>query len=429
MKAYRNCLDFYHGIQWEGHPLRSEKRLTFNYSKVFIDKVSSYLISGINFCIDPLTGSPEDKEKSRQAEAALMRVHADNRLTELDMETEVDCAILGDAVYKVIWDPGSRKVRVTAPDVQGIYAWWSGDDISRVWKIASRYQLTSEEIEMLYNVKPASKTASLIEVWTEKEFELYLDNALLDKKVNPYGFIPFILYPNLREPKHFWGISDLAQIKETQRELNREMSQLSRILELSGNPVAVLENIEASEDIAVKPGAVWNIPEDAKAYLLDLLQGGGVQLHIDYINLLYRVLHDISESPRAAFGSTDKDMSGVAMQLELQPLQQKVERKRLIRTSAFVRRSWMILRMLEMFDGADFGNYQPRVAWAPVLPQDIERRVASEQTLVQTGIHSRRRAMDELGISNPDLEFRLWLEEREAILKMNRDTNNKNKTE
>jgi len=49
---------------------------------------------------------------------------------------------------------------------------------------------------------------------------------------------------------------------------------LSRILELSGNPVAVLENVEESEDIAVKPGAVWNIPEDAKAYLLDLLQGG-----------------------------------------------------------------------------------------------------------------------------------------------------------
>jgi len=47
------------------------------------------------------------------------------------------------------------------------------------------------------------------------------------------------------------------------------MSQLSRILELSGNPVAVLENVEESEDIAVKPGAVWNIPEDAKAYLLE----------------------------------------------------------------------------------------------------------------------------------------------------------------
>ena len=93
------------------------------------------------------------------------------------------------------------------------------------------------------------------------------------------------------------------------------MSQLSRILELSGNPIAVLENVEESEDIAIKPGAVWNIPEDAKAYLLDLLHGGGVNLHINYIDLLYRTLHDISESPRSAFGGTERDLSGVALQI------------------------------------------------------------------------------------------------------------------
>ncbi len=86
-------------------------------------------------------------------------------------------------------------------------------------------------------------------------------------------------------------------------------------------------------DIAVKPGAVWNIPEDAKAYLLDLLQGGGLQLHINYIELLYRALHDLSEAPRAAFGGMDKNLSGVAMQIELYPLLQKVLRKRAIRST------------------------------------------------------------------------------------------------
>jgi len=58
---------------------------------------------------------------------------------------------------------------------------------------------------------------------------------------------------------------------------------------------------------------VWTIPEDAKAYLLDLLQGGGISLHINYINLLYRILHDVAESPRAAFGGSDRDLSGGAV--------------------------------------------------------------------------------------------------------------------
>jgi hypothetical protein len=171
------------------------------------------------------------------------------------------------------------------------------------------------------------------------------------------ALFPFVIFPNLREPKKVWGVSDLTQMMEPQREFNRAMSQLSRILELSGNPVAVLENVEESEDIAVKPGAVWNIPEDAKAYLLDLLQGGGVQLHIDYINLLYRTLHDVSESPRAAFGGNDNNLSGVALEIELQPLLQKVSRKRAIRTVAYNQRNRMILKLLEKYRGDDFGDY------------------------------------------------------------------------
>ncbi|MFC1953785.1 hypothetical protein ACFLWR_06645 [Chloroflexota bacterium] len=75
--------------------------------------------------------------------------------------------------------------------------------------------------ESLYKVKVRDKRASVIEVWTEQDFELWIDDKQVEKKPNPYGFIPFIIYPNLREPKKFWGISDLAHIMEPQRELNR----------------------------------------------------------------------------------------------------------------------------------------------------------------------------------------------------------------
>jgi hypothetical protein len=421
LRGYRELLDFYHGRQWEGRERRGEKRLTFNYAKVFVDKITSYLMSGVNFAVDAVEDA--DEAKARKAEAALRQVYEDNNLEQLDLETEIDCAILGDASYKVIWDAEAKKVRITAPDVQGIYAWWLGDDTSRIWKVAAKYSLTAEESELLYQVKPKGKTATIVELWTDGEFELYLDDALIEKKPNPYGFIPFIIYTNLREPKKFWGISDLSQIMESQRELNRAMSQLSRILELSGNPIAVLENVEEAEDIAVKPGAVWTIPEDAKAYLLDLLQGGGVRLHIDYINLLYRTLHDIAESPRAAFGGTERDLSGVALEIELNPLLQKVRRKRLIRTAIYNRRNRMILKLLEKYRGESFGDNRLRVMWSPVLPQDLARLISNEQTMVQSGIHSRRGAMEGVGIQDPEGEFKRWLEEREAILKMNKELN------
>jgi len=421
LRGYNELLDFYHGLHWEGRERRGEKRLTFNYAKVVIEKVTSYLMSGVDFAVDPIEDSDEARGRARKAEDTLYQVYQDNSLEQLDFDTELDCAILGDACYKVIWDQETRSVRVTSPDIQGIYVWRAGDDTSRVWRVASKYDLTTDEIEILYKVKPEGKTSSVVELWTAEEFELWLNDTQVEKKPNPYGLIPFVIYPNLREPKKFWGISDLSQIMEPQREFNRAMSQLSRILELSGNPIAILENVEESEDIAVRPGAVWNIPEDAKAYLLDLLQGGGVRLHIDYINLLYRVLHDVSESPRAAFGGTERDLSGVALEIELQPLLQKVSRKRIIRTAAYNRRNRLILKLLEKYQGEHFGDNHLRVVWNPVLPRDLAKLVSNEQILVQGGIHSRRRAMDEVGVKDPEREFSKWLEEREAILKMNKE--------
>ena len=135
--GYQELIDFYYGRQWAGRERRGERRLTFNYAKVFIDKMTSYLMSGIHFAVDAVEDSEEAKDRARQAEEALYGVYEENNLEQLDLETEIDCAILGDACYKVIWDMAEKKVRVTAPDIQGIYAWWLGDDTSRVWRVAS----------------------------------------------------------------------------------------------------------------------------------------------------------------------------------------------------------------------------------------------------------------------------------------------------
>ena len=167
LKNYERLLDFYHGQQWEGRERRGDKRLTFNYAKVFIDKVTSYLMSGITFAVDPVEDAEEARARAQNAESALYRVYESNNLEQLDLETEIDCAILGDACYKVIWDNENKQGRVTAPDIQGIYAWWHGDDTSRLWRVASKYILSSDEAGLLYGSKSRNKTTALIELWTD----------------------------------------------------------------------------------------------------------------------------------------------------------------------------------------------------------------------------------------------------------------------
>jgi len=419
LAAYRHNLDFYNGSQWS--TTSRHRQLVFNYARVAIDKVTSFLMQGFNFACYPAADTEGLKERARTAEQLLRQVYQENSLEQLDYETETDAAVLGDGCYKVTWDAAERRIRVTAPDVTGIFAWWLGDDTSRVWRVASRYTLTSEEVELLYHRSIPTRTTTITELWTATDFRLYQEEELIQSNPNPYGFIPFVIFPNVRKPKQFWGESDIPPLVQPQRELNRALSQLSRILELSGNPIAVLENVSSAEDIRVQPGAVWTIPEDARAYLLDLLQGGGVRLHIDYIDLLYRSLHDISEMPRAAWGSIERELSGTALQIELSSLVQKVARKRTIRSSVYHQRNQMILALGEKFLNHNFHGVNHRVLWATVLPQDIARQAQTEQALVQAGVHSRRTAMDQMGMEDPDGEFNRWLEERRRILEMNRE--------
>jgi len=423
MAAYQRNLDFYHGDQWQ---TRSRSRqLVFNYARVAIDKVTSYLVAGLGaacYPADPATAADAGvKARIDRAEALLQQVREDNGLDALDYETEVDCAILGDGCYKVTWDADQRRIRVTAPPVTGLYAWWYGDDPSQLWRVASRYRLPREDIAALHGITIPRREAYLTELWTAAELALYVDDALIERKANPYGFVPFVIFPNLREPKQFWGLSDIPPLIEPQRELNRAVTQLSRILEFSGNPIAVLENVDSAEDIQTRPGQTWALPEGARAYLLDLLQGGGVRLHIDYIEAVYRTLHDLSETPRAAYGGTEKELSGAALAMEMNSLIQKVARKRAIRGAAYHRRDLMILRLAEQFTDADFRGVTCRTTWGPVLPEDSTRMVQEEQSLVQAGIHSRRTAMDRLGVRSPDAEFRAWCDERARILDMNRE--------
>src|SRR5438067_4431702 len=109
-------------------------------------------MSGLNFPIDAADDTPETAQRARDGERALAQVYDANQLDQLDFDTELDAAILGDGAYKVTWDAAERRVRVTAPDVQGLFAWWAGDDVSRVWRVCSRYVIDAESAAMIYGV-------------------------------------------------------------------------------------------------------------------------------------------------------------------------------------------------------------------------------------------------------------------------------------
>jgi hypothetical protein len=426
--GYRAYLDFYNGYQWEGLPAPNERRLTFNYARVMVNKAASYLMGkGVSFAVDPPAGAGEEgRGVASHVEMLLKACGERNSLALVDLDTAVDSAVLGDGAFKVTWDTEASAPTVTAVDPATLVCERQGDDYRRLVRVrqayamGAGYQVPGARGGVAYSPTPDTRhLIPIVEEWTVDTLEVWRDGVLQQRVPNPYGFIPYVVFPNLRVPKEPWGQSDLVDIMAANRDLNERLSVLSHILEVSGNPIAVLENVTDSTGIKVGPGRLWELPKDARAYLLDLLSGGGVGLHIEYINLLYRALHDLAEMPRTAFGDgSGTAKSGIALEIEMQPLLQKVARKRAVWTVALEERSRMVLRLHALHGDAmcalvadPSSGYTLRVVWPPVLPSDRSELVSQETSLVHAGVHSRRRAMDMLGEGDAEAEWARVLDE------------------
>jgi hypothetical protein len=281
------------------------------------------------------------------------------------------------------------------------------------------YGLTGAQLRRLFPALPlaslaAERTWPVVEQWTDTRWSLQIAGQLVQDIANPYGWIPYVVAANNPRPFSFWGESDLVDLVDVCREINQRMTVLARILEMSGAPIAVLENVHGSEGIAVGPGAKWELPEGARAYLLDLLQGGGSQIHLAYVDQLFRVLHDLSETPRTAFGDSGRDLSGAALEVEIQPLIQKVGRMRRMWDGVYARRNGMLLDLLERFGGEELGGVRQTTAiWPPILPSDRDGSVRNAVALVEGGIQSRRTAIVALGGNDPEGELAAIRAERD----------------
>jgi hypothetical protein len=407
LARYEEAAAFFAGEQWTRSRKPGEIRLTLNYARALLRKVTSYV-----FPAEPRFSVPIDGDQAiaNRAERALAETIARNGLPQLDIELCIAAAVRGDAAVKVTWDARANGAVVAAVDPATLIVEVAPDDPCRIVEIVQCYGLRGNQIGPLFDAAPVhldpQRRYQIVERWSDVRWTVTVAGQRLRDEPNPYGWIPYVILTNHPSLTGFWGESDLADLYDVCRELNRRMRVLSQVLELSGAPIAVLENVDGSEGVRVGPGAKWELPEGSRAYLLDLLGNGGISLHLDYIGQLFRALHDLSETPRTAFGDSGRTISGAALEVEIQPLIQKVARKRRQWDAFYQERNRRLLDLLERFGGEDLGGLRRTVTiWPNVLPSDSELAVRSAVALVESGIQSRRTALATLGSDDPDGEL------------------------
>jgi hypothetical protein len=302
--AYARASEFFEGEQWAARERQGDPpQLVFNYARALIRKTASYVFSGpVGVSVVP---EPGTHETANRAEHLLTQIRDALDLGGLDMMLAVESAVLGDAAMKVTWNHAAGRPRVSAVDPATLVVRSAPDDVRAVEMVTQGYALTGSQIGRVFSPEVAAglepgQAYPVTEQWTAERWRVEIAEQVLHDVPNPYGWIPYIVVANDPRPASFWGTSDLDDLATVCREINRRMTVLAHVLELSGAPIAVLENVDGSEGIRVGPGAKWELPEGSRAYLLDLLQGGGAEVHLKYVDLLFRMLHDLGGEPEAA---------------------------------------------------------------------------------------------------------------------------------
>jgi hypothetical protein len=105
--------------------------------------------------------------------------------------------------------------------------------------------------------------------------------------------------------------------------------------------------------------------------------------------------------------------------VELQPLVQKVKRKRRGLASLYRKRNAMLLDLMERFGGAPIAGLRRTVpVWPPILPSDREAEARVGVQLVNAKVRSRRSVAADLGEEDPDGEIDRIVEEAERLAAM-----------
>lgn len=408
VQEYNNAAAFYEG--WQRTDRTSAgKHLTFNYARTLLRKTVSYMFGapvGVSIPADTAA-----EANANIAEQQLIAWRDALGLTTLDAALATDALVLGDAAMKITWNAPVAMPSIVPVHPGALTVHTAPDNPRAVQTLHHLYQCTPAQLHTQFGIRldtgiDQHKPLPTLEEWTDTTFRVLTDGQVVVDIPNPYGAIPYVIIANDPAPNQFWGQSDLEDLIPVCTELNTRMSVLSQILELSGSPITVLEGVDGTEGIRIGPGAKWELPEGARAYLLDLLQGGAAEVHLRYVEVLFRMLHDLSETPRTAFGDGGRDLSGAALEVEIQPLVQRIQRKRRQWDAALTRRNQLLINLMAQhlhLDTTGFGT--PTNIWPPILPSDTETAVRTTVQRVQNGLMSRRSAMHALGETDPEAEL------------------------
>lgn len=424
LNRYAHNFAFYLGHHWAYKREMGEPQITFNYVKAFSDFITNFTFGrGVNFRAPKYTQAIVPPLLKRVWEI-------DNKKDRVLWEMGSVGSVTGDCFVKIAYEEPwvdavgrthSGRVRILPLNPSHCFPEWHPHDRDRLIRFKLKYRFWGTAPE------GTRRVFTYTEIITESEIIEYVNDELLPEspRPNPLGMIPVVHIPNVMVSGSPWGLADIGDITNLNREFNEKATDISDIINYHAAPVTVVKGAKVSQ-LEKGPKKVWGgIPANGDVYNLEL--HGNLANSMSYLELVKRGMHELTGVPETALGQMQpiSNTSGVALAIQYQPTMQRYSLKKINYGVGLEKINEIVLLTLAVkepmvlqydptsdatlndenepvLDPSDPGIYRTTVHWPPPLPVDVLIKMNEIQAKMGLGLESKRGALRELGYEFPE---------------------------
>jgi hypothetical protein len=191
---------------------------------------------------------------------------------------------------------------------------------------------------------------SLSELWTESDMQMFINDELVESQENPLGIIPFVHIANTKVPSSPWGLSDIQDITDLNRQFNESATQMVDIANYYSSPITVITGAKVA-NLERGVNKVWAIPNPESRITNLELGGSSIPDLVKMLEYLKEKMHEIVNVPVNAFGQEQSisNTSGVALSLQFLPLVQKMKQKSIQYSAGFAMLNQLIIKVASIY--------------------------------------------------------------------------------
>lgn len=419
MITYQN---FWEGYHWEDLPEQDSLALTFNYCKVFVQKLVSFeLGKSFTFSTHKSLDNVKVTDDGRTLFEFLEDVWEDNKQYILSEEIGLMKSITGEAWVQVrSYLPGDEdfedpygeypdgRIRLMLLPTAVVFPEYDPHDRDSLIKLTIMYTYDKVVKTPILNKTVKQKTL-FKQVWT-KDSCFTQDGDNQETVTNKYGVIPFALIKNMTQPGKSGGESDLEDLIPLNIEYNIKSSDVSEIIDYHAAPVTIVYGAKVGN---LEKGAnkMWGgLSKDARVENLQL--NGDLTASTNYIENIKIAMCEVAGVPSSKLTGIQggiSNTSGIALHYMNEPLVDKNSLKKLATEDGLERLNKLII-LTALLDGyihkpdnipnRDF--YHTEVTLPDNLPKDELILLQQLQSEISMGIESKQGAMKRLGREDID---------------------------